>query len=323
MKVSVIVPVYNLEKYIGRCLDSLINQDFDRYEIIVVNDGSTDNTGKICDEYSDKYDFVKTIHKSNGGVSSARNEGIKAAQGEYVMFVDGDDYVTSDYISTMYQCQIEYPECLIVCNLWKKTESSCETHIPTDSEKSIYSKRDYYILYKMGISGYSFNKIFDNKKLHSENIYFDKSLALGEDAVFVAKYFELCEGLVVIPKPLYYYCILPTGANLKYRKDRFGQIVHTFTARLPLIAPEYLPEFCDVFLYDFIACLNNTFDKRNTDSLYKKIKYNNSILRSEEFIYCLEHASKKNESPKHIKLLQRKNYLWIYLNKKINGILKK
>ena len=88
---SVIIPVYNVEKYLHQCVDSVLTQNFNRYEIILVNDGSTDNSGKICDEYAQKY-HIKVIHKQNGGLSDARNFGIKEAKGEYVMLLDSDDF---------------------------------------------------------------------------------------------------------------------------------------------------------------------------------------------------------------------------------------
>jgi glycosyltransferase involved in cell wall biosynthesis len=321
MKVSVIIPVYNLDKYIGRCLDSLLNQDFSDYEIIVVNDGSTDNTETVCKEYENKYPIIKLINKKNGGVSSARNEGINASSGDYLMFVDGDDYVTENYISTMYKFQIENPDQLIVCDMFKKTESSTEFNKSLRNaaitKPSLYPKEDFYLLYKFGLSGFPVNKIYSKEKIISSNIYFDTSLALGEDALFVIQYYKTCKGFMILPDPLYYYCILNSGAAMKYRKDRFNQICPSFSVRLPLIKEEHLPEYCDAFLYDFISCLKNTFDKRNTDSFFKKIKYNNSILKSKEFIFCLDHASKKNESPKYINLLKTKNYLIIYLFEKL------
>ena len=326
MRVSVIIPVYNLEKYIGRCLDSLISQDFSDYEVIIVNDGSTDNTAQICDEYAEKYNFIKAVHKENGGVSSARNLGIDLAEGEYIMFVDGDDYVTSNYISTMYQCQIENPDKMIVCNMFKKREDDIEYESllkNTAKEVTSYPKKDFFLLFKFGISGFPVNKIFNKAKILSSKIYFDTSLELGEDAVFVIEFFNTCNGFIIIADPLYYYCILNSGAASKYRKNRFEQIMPSFTLRIPLISEEYLTDYCDCFLWDFLFCLKNTFDKRNTDNFLKKIKYNNSILKSEAFIFCLEHASKKNESPKYIKLLKRKNYLWIYLYGKLSILSKK
>lgn len=104
VKISVIVPCYNVEKYIARCLESLINQDIEQsYEIVVVNDGTKDNSAVIAQEYADKYsDKVRVLHKVNGGLSSARNYGIDHSDSEYIAFVDSDDYVSSDFLSTLY-----------------------------------------------------------------------------------------------------------------------------------------------------------------------------------------------------------------------------
>ena len=102
MKVSIIVPVYNTEKYLSKCLDSLINQDFSDYEIIIVNDGSTDNSEDIINDYANKYDNIKTFKKKNGGLSSARNYGLAKAIGKYITFVDSDDYVEKDFLKELY-----------------------------------------------------------------------------------------------------------------------------------------------------------------------------------------------------------------------------
>ena len=96
--ISVIVPVYNAEKTLRRCVDSILAQTFEDFELILINDGSKDQSGDICDEYAAKDSRVKTIHKTNGGVSSARNAGLRIAQGEYIAFIDSDDYIDNDYL---------------------------------------------------------------------------------------------------------------------------------------------------------------------------------------------------------------------------------
>ncbi len=93
MLISLVIPVYNVEKYIRECVDSIVSQDFSDYEIILVDDGSLDTSGEICDEYAEKYNFISVIHKINGGLSDARNTGINAACGDYILFVDSDDYI--------------------------------------------------------------------------------------------------------------------------------------------------------------------------------------------------------------------------------------
>lgn len=101
--ISVIIPIYNVEKYLKKCIDSIINQTYKNLEIILVDDGSPDNCGKICDEYAKKDQRIRVIHKKNGGLSDARNAGIDIAKGKYIAFVDSDDYVEKEYIEIMYK----------------------------------------------------------------------------------------------------------------------------------------------------------------------------------------------------------------------------
>ena len=97
--VSIVVPVYGVEKWIRKCVSSILQQDYENIELLLIDDGSPDGSGKICDEYASKYKNVTTIHKVNGGVSSARNVGIKNAKGKYLLFVDGDDWIEADAVS--------------------------------------------------------------------------------------------------------------------------------------------------------------------------------------------------------------------------------
>ena len=101
---SVILPIYNVEKYLNECVESILAQTFKDYEIILVDDGSKDGSGAICDAYAEQYDFIKVIHKENGGSSDARNKGIEAAKGEYIVYIDGDDYVIRfDFLESIYK----------------------------------------------------------------------------------------------------------------------------------------------------------------------------------------------------------------------------
>lgn len=100
--ISIVIPVYKVELYLEKCIESIINQTYKNLEIIIVDDGSPDNCPKICDEYAQKDNRIKVIHKENGGLSDARNAGIDVAAGKYIAFVDSDDYVSNDYIEYMY-----------------------------------------------------------------------------------------------------------------------------------------------------------------------------------------------------------------------------
>ena len=100
--ISIVIPVYKVEKYLEKCVESVINQTYKNLEILLVNDGSPDNCPKICDEYAQKDNRIKVIHKENGGLSDARNAGIDVATGKYITFIDSDDYISNDYVEYMY-----------------------------------------------------------------------------------------------------------------------------------------------------------------------------------------------------------------------------
>lgn len=102
-KISVVVPVYNVESYLGRCVDSILEQTYQDFEIILVNDGSTDSSGKLCDSYAERYSIIKAIHKENKGPSDTRNVGIKSARGEYIYFLDSDDYIIRECLEILYK----------------------------------------------------------------------------------------------------------------------------------------------------------------------------------------------------------------------------
>lgn len=134
--ISIIVPVYNVEKYLPKCVDSILGQTYTNLEIILVDDGSPDNCGKICDEYAKKDKRIKVIHKKNGGLSDARNVAIDVAKGEYITFVDSDDYVTSDYVETLYRL-VEKHQCKAGVAWLRTFQEGCDadTNQPSYQEK--------------------------------------------------------------------------------------------------------------------------------------------------------------------------------------------
>ena len=144
--VSIIVPIYNIEKYVKRCIDSLINQSYYKIEIVLVDDGSRDASGQICDEYEKTDGRIKVYHKCNEGVSAARNYGINLCKGSYITFVDGDDYVDKDYIKRLYNDLISTNSDIAVC-AWKRvTEEYYEK-----KKENVKVERNLYILDAKGI----------------------------------------------------------------------------------------------------------------------------------------------------------------------------
>lgn len=149
IKVSVIVPVYNVEAYLGKCVESLLKQNFDNpYEIILVDDGSTDDSGVIIDKFSNEHQLIKSVHKENGGLSSARNFGMIYANGEYVTFVDSDDYVSESYLRDLYSNAIEFGADIVLTKIRLTTEEGAKKNQPeTIKTELIDGKEAFWKVY--------------------------------------------------------------------------------------------------------------------------------------------------------------------------------
>jgi len=211
-KISIIVPVYNVEQYVRKCLDSIINQTYENLEILLINDGSTDNSGSICDEFSDKDARIKVFHKANGGVSSAKNVGLRHLTGKYVGFVDSDDWIEADMYEILYKSAESENVQISVTGYYRETMTSStamtNAALIPEGELTIRNmllyplKRDCY----MGFCGYTWNKIIRTDILANKGLTFDENINYGEDVLF---YFTVvlsdkCMG-VYNKKPLYHY----------------------------------------------------------------------------------------------------------------------
>jgi len=144
-KVSIIVPVYNMEKYLRKCLDSLINQTYENIEIIIINDGSTDNSDEIINEYAKKHNNIVYYSKENEGVSLTRNRGLDLATGEYIMFVDSDDYVSSDIVETLINLAVNNDLDIVTSDIIKFYTDGTEEYFKTNKEFSVDEVKNYII----------------------------------------------------------------------------------------------------------------------------------------------------------------------------------
>lgn len=206
MKVSVIIPVYKAEKYLAVCVDSVLQQTYKELEVILVEDGSPDQCGQICDEYAKKDSRVKVIHKENQGVSMARNTGLELATGEYVQFVDSDDYLDIHMIETLVNALEESKADLVLCGFYEKN-LNFDRVSKAEEDVGVYEKAQF--LKGIMKNPYSFhygvlwNKLFKREKIG--NLRFLADMDFGEDLIFNLHYFGCCHTIRVIDEPLYYY----------------------------------------------------------------------------------------------------------------------
>lgn len=251
-KVSIIVPVYNVEKYLDRCMQTLLNQTLEDIEIILVDDGSPDNCPKLCDEYAWQDPRVKVIHKKNGGLGYARNSGLDVATGEYVAFVDSDDYTSVEAYETLFKvakgtdADIAYAgfnyqnadgtvdKCFMLdrCFAGKKEMTGFLSSMIYDSkpkEQTIW----------MSV----WNGLYRRRLLEENNIRFESEREyLSEDILFHAQFIPLCDKIVCIPQTFYHYCYNGKSLTRKFNTRKIGSNFRLYEALTAAARKYNLPE---------------------------------------------------------------------------------
>lgn len=209
--ISVIVPIYNSEAYLDRCIQSVLEQTCNDFELLLVDDGSTDSSGAICDAYAAKDSRVRVFHKKNGGVSSARNLGLDHAQGEYVTFCDADDYVATDWLAAYSKAIAENIDLAIQGYYSVEGENTIEKSLQPNQGTGIEVKRQLITsLFSQEVYYYLWVKLFRRDLLEAHHIRFDEQSILGEDTQFISKYMEYVESYTCIDTMGYYYRVPAT-----------------------------------------------------------------------------------------------------------------
>lgn len=206
---SIIVPIYNCEPYLDKCLDSILDQSYPNFEVILIDDGATDKSGTICDEYADKDARIRVFHKKNGGVSSARNKGLSVARGKYISFVDSDDWVASDYLSVFAEARSHFDYDLVFVEMATVEENGestalCLKNIAVEIKNELIDILSFLLLDYKGF-GFTCNKSFKKDIIKQHCLLFDQSYSLGEDRLFTLDYCCYIQSVKFSPIQTYYY----------------------------------------------------------------------------------------------------------------------
>lgn len=238
-KVSIIVPIYKAEQYLETCIESLVNQTLENIEIILVNDGSPDSSGDICNKYKDMYSNIKAIHLKNGGVSRARNYGIVLAEGEYIGFVDSDDYVDLDMYKILYDIAIHNESDIVMCGI--KIDNGDKHYNIKMNYCNEYSGNKtiienlinlYYQNEHPGLFSVC-NKIFRKELVDKYSITFDQELSHAEDAFYVLDFLKKSEKFNCINE--YYYNYRQVDSSCVHQVSRPNDYERHKTYRLRLL----------------------------------------------------------------------------------------
>ncbi|OUN81526.1 glycosyltransferase [Bacteroides sp. An51A] len=269
-KISVIVAIYNAEKYLYRCLNSLAEQTFEDYEVLLIDDGSPDSSGNICDRFAKKYPFMRVIHKKNGGVSSARQCGIDHAQGEYTIHVDADDWVEPNMLEELYQKAKQEDADMVICDYFEiKLKERYVKQEPTALTADIVLKN----LLTSKLMGYCWNKLIKRACYNDYNLTFPANMIL-EDLFVVCR---LCLNnihIVYLNKAFYHYdrTINKESLSLNYNE-------HSLVSRIAFISymEKELPQAYQEELNSMkcsvkkIAWCSQAYSKEDFINLYKEI----------------------------------------------------
>lgn len=223
---SVIIPVYNVEKYLEDCLDSLINQNIsdEEYEIICVNDGSTDRSGIILENYAKKHQNILVFNKSNGGVSSARNCGIDHAKGEYIWFVDADDFISTNVLSGICnKLELESPDLLFVKPIAFDDSESAEKY-KNKVVKEDETTKEY--------GDWLWTRIINRNIIKNSGVYFNTDISLAEDHMFCTMLNPYIKKIVSIDRVLYFYRKRPNSASTEVTIKKMDKIIASSKAFL-------------------------------------------------------------------------------------------
>lgn len=301
--ISIIVPIYNCIRSLPRCIGSIQHQTFTDWELLLVDDGATDGSSFLCDQFASSDNRIRVLHKSNGGVSSARNMGLDHAKGEYVMFCDSDDWVEPDWCEQLYLAAVENLGRHPVCNYYRSAPDleMINREVQCQAVKERIAKEDFFSLNQYELLGIPWNKIFRRTILEENHIRFRPDLSLGEDLIFNLDYLHyLMDGFVFVNRPLYHYTVGSLDSlSSKYYPDLAGiyrKIYFRIKDELCSIPGAYEKwefEYAHSYFFAFDRVFRNTWSEKNQISWLRKWQNNARQFHSEEFQIC------RKAIPKH------------------------
>jgi glycosyltransferase EpsJ len=296
-KVTIVVPVFKTENTIRKCIDSLIKQSLKQIEFVLVDDGSPDTSGIICDEYAVVDDRVKVIHKKNGGLSSARNAGIKVAQGDYIGFVDSDDYIELSMYEVMHNIAELKNVDVVNCGYISESDERVEKLTSGFRKGIVLNHIDLVESAQHTENGlqefwFSWRNIYRRKLLEDHALFFDTDVKYGEDVNFNLHAFLLARSFYAIDRHLYHYVENPNGlTSMKYRDSLLEHLSMTYQKRVEIYKHFNLDSInclrglktrvCEIFL---MQLLSNAWRASNGDFVREIRTIRNSKMMSECFI---------------------------------------
>lgn len=302
IKISVIMPVYNVEKFVGKTIESVLNQSLKEIEFFAIDDGTPDNSGKICDDYAKKDKRLKVIHKKNGGAPEARNVAIEQAKGKYMYFIDSDDWIEEDYLEKMYDLAEKNNADAVITGFYMEYYQNGEdVTYCTNCDDNVYSKEEFrknaYKYLNNSLLSLPWNKLYKSERIQAENIRFPKTK--WDDHHFNMEFF-MNNGVVVTSsmKKYHWYrsrkgsetMINYSDPNMfKKRKEHYEHIIKLYEY-WNVNDEKSIDSICCYYVGRLFQCIQELVDNKNIKYAEKRRKVY-EILNDKETIYALKNSN--------------------------------
>ncbi|WP_052357138.1 glycosyltransferase family 2 protein [Xylanibacter brevis] len=300
MDVSVIIPVYNTEKYLAACVESVLQQTDVSIEIILVDDGSTDASPRICDDYAQRYENIRTVHINNSGPATAKNEGLCLAQGNYIALTDSDDKMEPLMLSKMVTAGYKHNADIVCCNYKQIDEQGVVSHLNYTNQLYVLNHEEGLIHFfsKDKIYSQCWTKLYKKQMLRDYHIENDPGLRTDEDFIFNIRSFTKAETTVIVDEPLYEYTHRKNSLAHAFFRDNISQYIDNRNSRVQVTLKEVQNETKIVKEWSIVHIMmyynellgkvalfpDYFFDKRITN-IIKFIRRNKQIL-NKYYSYC-------------------------------------
>lgn len=314
-KISIIIPIYNVDKFLERCLDSIVQQSYSNLEIICINDGSTDNSLKICNLFKEKDNRIQVISQKNKGLASVRNLGIKLATSNLICFIDSDDYIEFDFIEKLYFCLKEYEADMVVSNVRYISANTKNKYLLTEEYKDKYlltreeAMKDYLKL-NGGLGNYIVNKLYRIDIF--KNVTFPEG-KLFEDAFSMFKLIHNANKIAIEKDAIYNYCLRDESITGSYQPSINNyDLLDANEEKTLFICKEY-PNLKDYAFHQYFIAFMWFLHNSNSNSeelifLKKYLKKIKSIKKK----YHIKFLDKKNRGAYFLIVLNLRSYLFLY-----------
>ena len=308
IKISIIIPVYQTKKYIRKCIDSILQQTYCNIELLLIDDGSNDGSEIICAELSAKYSFIKTIHQANKGVGAARNRGIQEAIGDYILFVDSDDFIVPSTLEQLIKV-VKQTNADIIFFDFVKLYEKLEIEVTTNIKEGLYNDKEEFVnvfveMIKKNIANNIGTKLYKTQLIKNNNIYFNEKYNICEDILFCLDVTRKCKKIYYLKEKLYFYNINISGSLMSsYKKNLFNAEKELF-----IVLRDFMEEnnqfvkqeknYYDLYMNMIITVLTN------------EIVYNNNL---KNIITEILNDDNVFKAKKHLQNLNYRKYILYYL----------